>query len=129
VQTCQEDDDDAVVLSSEERQKVLEAKQSQICQIVGKCSGAVHKMLLGRSTQASSCCAGMQRQHAINVSFPDTVSNSIIGVDVASITFAHALAQSIIVYGLSFPAEGTVDTVAWSVVASLSTDWWGHSND
>ncbi|XP_023704810.1 rho guanine nucleotide exchange factor 18 isoform X4 [Cryptotermes secundus] len=35
VQTCQEDDDDAVVLSSEERQKVLEAKQSQIRQIVG----------------------------------------------------------------------------------------------
>jgi hypothetical protein len=39
VQTCQEDDDDtAVMLSSEERQKILEAKQSQIRQIVGKCS-------------------------------------------------------------------------------------------
>jgi hypothetical protein len=36
VQTCQEDDDDTVVLSSEERQKLLEAKQSQIQQIVGK---------------------------------------------------------------------------------------------
>jgi hypothetical protein len=46
VQTCQEDDDDAVVLSSEERQKVLEAKQSQIRQIVGKCSGAPHKMFV-----------------------------------------------------------------------------------
>jgi hypothetical protein len=42
VQTCQEDDDDdSVVLSSEERQKVLEAKQSQIRQIVGKCSTSV----------------------------------------------------------------------------------------
>lgn len=46
MQTCQEDDDDAVVLSTEERQKVLEAKQSQIRQIVGECSGAVHNMFL-----------------------------------------------------------------------------------
>jgi len=36
VQTCQEDEDEAVVLSSEERQKLLETKQSQIRQIVGK---------------------------------------------------------------------------------------------
>ncbi|GFG35816.1 hypothetical protein Cfor_11174, partial [Coptotermes formosanus] len=35
VQSCQEDDDETVVLSSEERQKLLEAKQSQIQQIVG----------------------------------------------------------------------------------------------
>jgi hypothetical protein len=55
VQTCQEDDDDAVVLSSEERQKVLEAKQSQIRQIVGKFSGPVHKM----SLVVHSFCARM----------------------------------------------------------------------
>ena len=36
VQSCQEDEDEAVVLSSEERQKLLETKQSQIRQIVGK---------------------------------------------------------------------------------------------
>lgn len=36
MQTCQEDEDNAVVLSSEERQRLLEAKQSQIRQIVGK---------------------------------------------------------------------------------------------
>jgi A-kinase anchor protein 13 len=36
VQTCQEDEDDAIVLSSEERQRLLEAKRAQIRQIVGK---------------------------------------------------------------------------------------------
>ncbi|KAG8242498.1 hypothetical protein J6590_063612 [Homalodisca vitripennis] len=35
VQNCPEDDDDTSALSSEERQKVLEAKQNQIHQIVG----------------------------------------------------------------------------------------------
>ncbi|KDR10554.1 rho guanine nucleotide exchange factor 18 isoform X2 [Zootermopsis nevadensis] len=35
VQTCQEDEDDAIVLSSEERQRLLEAKRAQIRQIVG----------------------------------------------------------------------------------------------
>ncbi|XP_069682041.1 rho guanine nucleotide exchange factor 18 isoform X3 [Periplaneta americana] len=35
VQSCQEDEEEAVVLSSEERQKLLEAKQTQIRQIVG----------------------------------------------------------------------------------------------
>lgn len=55
MQTCQEDDDDAVVLSSEERQKVLEAKQSQIRQIVGECSGALHNMLV-----ACQVCVGKQ---------------------------------------------------------------------
>lgn len=36
MQTCQEDEDDAIVLSSEERQRLLEAKRAQIRQIVGK---------------------------------------------------------------------------------------------
>lgn len=35
VQNCQEDDDEGAVLSSEEKQKLFEAKQNQIRQIVG----------------------------------------------------------------------------------------------
>ena len=42
VQSCQEDDDEAVVLSSEEKQKLLETKQSQIRQIVGKQQVVTH---------------------------------------------------------------------------------------
>lgn len=65
VQTCQEDDDDAVVLSSEERQKVLEAKQSQIRQIVGMCGGALHKMFfawqvhVGKQLLVPECSVSM----------------------------------------------------------------------
>ena len=36
VQNCPEDDEDSPLLSCEERQKMLDAKQNQIRQLVGK---------------------------------------------------------------------------------------------